>query len=122
MTEPDVPAPPDVFVVLDAVDAARLAAFWAEALHYRRMERLEQYEVLAPPNGAAAPVLLVQQVDDPTPGKLRMHLDLHVPDAEAEADRLVSFGATRIGHGSLGTIRWICMADPEGNVFDLGWA
>ncbi|MBA3524272.1 MAG: VOC family protein [Geodermatophilaceae bacterium] len=121
MTESGTPRPPDVFVVLDALDAARLASFWAKALHYRRLERMEQYEVLAPPEGVAAPVMLLQQVTEPTPGKLRMHLDLHVPDAEAEAHRLVALGATRIGEGTLGEIRWICMSDPEGNVFDLGW-
>lgn len=122
MTEAAATArPPDVFVVLDALDAARLAEFWSEALHYRRVDRLDQYEVLAPPEGAGSPVMLLQQVPEPTPGKLGMHLDLHVPDAEAEARRLVALGATRVGEGSLGEIRWICMSDPEGNVFDLGW-
>jgi predicted enzyme related to lactoylglutathione lyase len=51
--------------------------------------------------------------------KNRMHVDLHTPDIEAEAARLVELGATRLApepleeHGS----HWVLMADPEGNEF-----
>ena len=49
-----------------------------------------------------------------------MHLDLHVVDPEAEAERLVGLGATRTGAGALGDVSWITMTDPEGNEFDIG--
>ena len=48
-----------------------------------------------------------------------MHVDLHTPDIEAEASRLVELGARRLQpaaleeHGN----RWVLMADPEGNEF-----
>ena len=112
--------PPDVFVVLDAVDIDRVAEFWAAALHYRRVDRLEQYVVLVPREGNAGSVFLVQGVPEPKQVKNRMHLDLHVADPDAEAERLVGLGATRLGEGTLGDIRWITMGDPEGNEFDIG--
>ena len=111
---------PNVFIVLDAVDVEQVAAFWAEALHYRRVDRLDQYEVLVPQEGEQGSVFLIQGVAEPKTVKNRMHLDLHVADPEAEAERLVALGATRTGEGSLGEIRWICLQDPEGNELDLG--
>ncbi|MEJ7695121.1 MAG: VOC family protein [Candidatus Limnocylindrales bacterium] len=107
--------------MLDANDAPAIAEFWAAALHYDRQQALAHFEILTPPEGSSAPVLLVQAVDDPKPGKNRMHLDLHVADPEAEAARLVALGAARHGDGRLGEIRWIGMTDPEGNEFDIGW-
>jgi hypothetical protein len=112
--------PPDVYIVLDALDVDRVAEFWAEELRYRRVDRLEQYVVLVPIEGHTGSVFLVQGVTDVKRTKNRMHLDLHVADPEAEAEGLVGLGATRLGDGSLGEIRWITMADPEGNEFDIG--
>ncbi len=112
--------PPEVFIVLDALDVDKVAAFWGEAMRYRRVDRLEQYVVLVPLEGATGPVFLVQGVPEAKVAKNRMHLDLHVPDPEAEAQRLVGLGATRTGVGSLGEISWITMTDPEDNEFDIG--
>ncbi|MEO6651984.1 MAG: VOC family protein [Ilumatobacteraceae bacterium] len=110
---------PEVFIVLDAVDVDTVAAFWAEAMRYQRVDRLEQYVVLVPP-GNSGPIFLVQGVSEPKHVKNRMHLDLHVTDPEDEAQRLVALGAQRVGAGALGEITWICMRDPEGNEFDIG--
>jgi hypothetical protein len=112
--------PPEVVLVLDALDPARLATFWSAAMHYRRLDPLEQYEILVPPEGHAGFMFLVQQVPEPKRTKNRMHIDLHVPDPDSEADRLVALGAERRGRASLGDIHWITMADPEGNEFDIG--
>ncbi len=114
------PEPPEVFIVLDAVDVDVVSSFWVEALHYRRVDRLEQYVVLVPLEGNDGLMFLVQGVPDGKVTKNRMHLDLHVADPQAEAERLVALGASRLGEGSVGKIRWICMADPEGNEFDIG--
>lgn len=107
-------------MVLDALDVDKLAAFWAQALRYRRVDRVDQYVVLVPLEGAVGSVFLVQGVPESKTSKNRMHLDLHVADPEAEAQRLVGLGATRIGVGALGDISWIRMTDPEGNEFDIG--
>jgi len=106
--------------VLDAVDTDTVAQFWSEALHYRRVDRVEQYDVLVPLVGNAGSVFLVQGVAEAKQVKNRMDLDLHVADPEAEAARLIALGARRIGEGSLGDVNWITMADPEGNEFDIG--
>ncbi len=112
--------PPAVYMVLDAVDIDLVAAFWAEALRYRKVDQLDQYVVLVPMEGKHGAVLLVQGVPEAKATKNRMHLDLHVDEPEAEAARLVGLGATRTGDGTIGAIKWICMQDPEGNEFDIG--
>ena len=62
---------------------------------------------------------LLQKVAEEKSVKNRMHLDIEVPDIEAEASRLVTLGAHRVRdaprheHGTT----WLLMADPEGNEF-----
>ena len=43
-----------------------------------------------------------QQVDDPTPGKNRVHIDFSTADMEAEVKRLVDLGASETGRDSFG--------------------
>lgn len=89
-------------VVIDCADPARLAAFWAEALHY---------EIPAPPPGfaswddwaaaqgipedhwndaraledpdGAGPRVFLQKVPEPKTAKNRMHLDLNAGGGQA---------------------------------------
>jgi predicted enzyme related to lactoylglutathione lyase len=64
------------------------------------------------------PALGFQRVDEPTPGKNRLHLDLMATDLEADVQRLTGLGATETGwHSFDGGFRWVVMADPEGNAF-----
>jgi predicted enzyme related to lactoylglutathione lyase len=55
----------------------------------------------------------------PKMGKNRLHFDI-APlidgDQQAEVERLVSLGATRIDIGQ-GEVSWVVMADPDGNEF-----
>jgi predicted enzyme related to lactoylglutathione lyase len=60
---------------------------------------------------------VVQKVDDATPGKNRLHLDLSATDLDAEVDRLVEAGATLVGHRGDESFRWVTLADPHGNEF-----
>jgi hypothetical protein len=51
--------------------------------------------------------------------KNRLHLDIAPPadqDQQAEIDRLVALGATRVDIGQ-GDVSWVVMADPDGNEF-----
>ena len=49
-----------------------------------------------------------------------MHLDLVATDLQAEVERAVALGATKIAEfDEYGTI-WTTLTDPEGNVFDIG--
>ena len=55
----------------------------------------------------------------PKTGKNRLHLDLAPPadgDQQAEVDRLVSLGATRVDIGQ-GEVGRVVLADPDGNEF-----
>lgn len=105
-------------LVLDCADPERLAEFWAPALGYVNLGSAGNYVALFP-EGARGPKLLLQRVSEPKLCKNRMHLDIEVTDIEAEAERLVVLGATRVGdgpcseHGS----NWVLMSDPEGNEF-----
>ena len=141
----------DVQITFDCADPTGLAAFWAEALGYHLQDPPEGFEsweqaleaMGVPPesrNDASAvldpdgsrPRLFFQRVPERKQVKNRVHLDVRAApglegDArmaalEAEAERLVSLGATRLqryepapplsaGH--------IVMADPEGNEFCL---
>ena len=76
--------------------------------------------MLVPLEANPGSVFLIQGVAEAKQTKNRMHLDLHVADPEAEAERLAALGATRTGSGTLGEITWITMTDPEGNEFDIG--
>ena len=105
-------------LVLDCRDPGALAPFWASALHYVIAGGVANYVMLLP-DGREGPKLLLQGVPEPKTTKNRMHLDLHVPDVDAEVTRLVALGARRLEdaarheHGHT----WVLMADPEGNEF-----
>ncbi len=131
-------------IAVDCVDPHRLAEFWAGALGYevedhgdlvRRMleagyateaetvtvdGRLSWREaaVCIDPTGGR-PRMLFQVVPEQKTVKNRVHLDLHVgPERrEEEVDRHVGLGARRIGEGTQGPLRWVVMADPEGNEY-----
>jgi predicted enzyme related to lactoylglutathione lyase len=106
-------------LVLDCREPEKLAAFWSGALGYESVGAAGNYFLLLPPEGQAGPQLLLQSVPEPKAGKNRMHFDIHTPDIELEAARLLELGATRAGQQPLsehGT-SWILMHDPEGNEF-----
>jgi predicted enzyme related to lactoylglutathione lyase len=102
-------------ITFDTTDPEKLADWWARALD-------GQVNPIAPPffivvKQAEGPGLMFQKVDDPTPGKLRVHVDFSTPDVEAEVKRLVELGATETGRHNFGDFAWVVLADPEGNAF-----
>ncbi|BCY08114.1 VOC family protein [Actinoplanes sp. L3-i22] len=140
----------EVQFTFDAADPAALSAFWAEALGYQVQSPPDGFDsweqalaawgvpedkwnsasAVVDPKGTG-PRLFFQQVPEGKTGKNRVHLDVRAAPGltgdermaalEAEAERLVGHGATRLerhepvppnaGH--------IVMADPEGNEFCL---
>ncbi|MGE3619888.1 MAG: VOC family protein [Acidimicrobiia bacterium] len=141
----------DVQITFDCGDPAALAAFWAEVLGYRLQDPPPGFEsweqaleaMGVPPErrndasavvdaGGDGPRLFFQRVPEGKQAKNRVHLDVRAAPGlvgdermavlEAEAERLVALGATRLarhepappmagGH--------LVMADPEGNEFCL---
>jgi predicted enzyme related to lactoylglutathione lyase len=58
----------------------------------------------------------------PKTGKNHLHFDLAVPEEdgqEAEVDRLLSLGASRVDIGQ-GDVPWVVLADPDGNELCVG--
>lgn len=108
---------------IDSTDPARLAAFWQDALGWRRTHEEESEVVLEPPSRTAedgvAPDLLFLKVPEAKSVKNRLHLDLRPEDQMAEVRRLESLGARRVSVGQGDDVSWCVMADPEGNEFDV---
>lgn len=106
---------------IDTSDPGALAAFWAEALGWRRTHASEEEVVLEPPAGSpqdgVAPDLLFFKVDDDKVVKNRLHLDLRPEDQDAEVARLVGIGARRVDVGQSSDVTWVVLADPQGNEF-----
>jgi hypothetical protein len=95
-------------VVVDALDVPGLAAFWAEALRWRR-----DGAVVRPPSGGVE--LRFTPTAAPKEGKNRLHLDLAGGgDPRAEVARLLALGAEPADIGQ-GDVPWDVLADPEGN-------
>ena len=111
-------------LVVDSRAPEALAAFWAAVLDYSVLGREEDGAVeIGPPEGVGgrAPTLLFAPVAEPTPGKLRLHIDLNPTDREedAELQRLLDLGAVPADVGQSGDESWHVLADPEGNQFCL---
>ncbi|WP_344811776.1 VOC family protein [Microlunatus aurantiacus] len=107
-------------VVVDCIDAEKLATFWSELLGLPLAPGASQFWAMIPaPADKSLPPLMFLQVEDPTPGKNKWHLDLFAADPAAEIDRAVALGATRQGDYDEHDAVWTTLADPEGNLFDV---
>jgi catechol 2,3-dioxygenase-like lactoylglutathione lyase family enzyme len=111
-------------LVVDCRDPEALAAFWTAVLDYRVLGREDDGSVEIGPAegfGGAAPTLVFGPVADPTPGKLRLHIDVNPTDRDqdAELERLLGLGAVPADVGQTGDEGWHVLADPEGNEFCL---
>jgi len=102
-------------IILNVKDARRASQFWSEALGYAYRDggyRENSTPVLLPPQPATVAVAL-----DEADGT---HLDLHTDSAQeqqAEVERLISLGATRVDWTYPEGARFVVLADPEGNLF-----
>jgi catechol 2,3-dioxygenase-like lactoylglutathione lyase family enzyme len=109
-------------VALGVTDVRRAAEFWRQALGYElREDGFGGWAtVLTPPGGSGTKIAL-QRSQTPPREHPRLHLDLHVADAAeqtAEAERLVSLGAERVGWDSYpDDPDFVVLADPDGNRF-----
>jgi hypothetical protein len=102
-------------LVVDAIDPARLARWWAEALGYQiTYEKPDEVEIRRSPD--ELPGLIFVPVADAKGGKNRLHIDLRPVEQEAEVERLVDMGARHVDIGQ-GDASWVVLADPEGNEF-----
>ncbi len=92
--------------------------FWSAALGWPLVWDQDQETSIRSPLGGpkiswGGPPLM------PKTGKYRLHFDLAPPsggDQQAEVDRLVSLGATRVDIGQ-GAASWVVLTDPDGHEF-----
>jgi hypothetical protein len=108
-------------ITADATNPRVIAAFWEQALGWRRTYDTDDEVVLEPPAGSpqdgVAPDLLFIRVPEGKQVKNRWHLDLRPDDQAAEVRRLEELGASRIDIGQGDDVTWVVMADPDGNEF-----
>lgn len=103
-------------ITFDTTDAVRLGGWWAEAVGGTVVAENDGWFVIVA-LGEGRPVLGFQKIDDPTPGKNRLHLDLTADDRAAAVKRLLAAGATLVGERSMPEFSWVTLADPDGNEF-----
>ena len=105
-----------VNITFDSTDPDKLADWWAAAVDGKVNALAPGFFVTV--ERTDGPGLAFQKVDDPTPGKNRVHIDFHTADMEAEVKRLVDLGASETGRGEAGPdFQWVVLADPDGNAF-----
>jgi predicted enzyme related to lactoylglutathione lyase len=110
------------YLVIDSTDPQALAPFWCSLLDVTVDTTLGQGEflVLSPTDDGLT--VGFQRVADPKSGKNRLHLDLVVSDLETATAEIEASGGTWLEPGNtreLEGFKWRCMADPEGNEFDI---
>lgn len=106
---------------IDTTDPAGLAAFWEQALGWRRTYDHPDEVVLEPAEGSreggVVPDLLFLRVPESKAVKNRLHIDLRPQDQAVEVERLEGLGARKADVGQGSDVTWIVMADPHGNEF-----
>jgi predicted enzyme related to lactoylglutathione lyase len=93
--------------------------FWSAALGWPLVWDQNEETAIRGPDGTGPLITWGGPPLAPKTGKNRLHLDIAPPshvDQQAEVDRLVALGATRIDIGQ-GDVTWVVMADPDGNEF-----
>lgn len=105
-------------IVIDARDLPAQARFWAGVLDWKILSEREREVVIGTDETAPVGICFMPATD----GKVlknRLHLDLTPgPDGrDAEVQRILALGASRVDVGQTGTESWTVLADPEGNEF-----
>jgi len=110
------------FLVIDATDPQRLADFWGGLLDVTVESTIAdgQFIVLSPAKDGLT--VSFQQVPEAKTGKNRLHIDLIVEDLDRATAEIETLGGSWLEPGNtreLEGFQWRCMADPEGNEFDI---
>ncbi len=110
----------DFQVGIDALDVLAVREFWRVALGYVADPRAGVTDLYDPRR--LNPPVFFQQLDEPRPQRNRIHLDLFVPDDEAEARVAAAVAAGgRVAFDAFAP-DWWTVADPEGNELDIAVA
>jgi hypothetical protein len=103
---------------LTCAGSREVGYFWSEALGWPLVWDQGLQTAIRSPRGGPK-ISWDGEWLQPKAGKSRLHFDLAPPvhgDQQAEVDRLVALGATRVDIGQ-GEVSWVVMADPDGREF-----
>lgn len=104
-------------ITFDTTEPEPLARWWAERFGAEITANMDGFFVIVA-GGTLPTQLAFQKVDDPTPGKNRVHLDVHTDDdLDVEVERWTAAGARHLGTRRAGDFSWVTLADPDGNEF-----
>jgi len=103
-------------IVVDSADHRALARWWAGALDWQVFHEDDE-QVVVCTHDMRFPGIVFVPVDDAKSTKNRLHLDFAPDDRDAEVERLVTLGASRVDVGQTDEATWVVLADPEGNEF-----
>lgn len=112
-------------LIINCVDAERLAEFWSEVLDFVELDREADGSIEIGPAdvgfGGLQPTLILSPSSDPRPANQPLHIDINAidRDSDAELERLLALGARHVDVGQTGDEPWHCLQDPEGNIFCL---
>jgi predicted enzyme related to lactoylglutathione lyase len=110
------------YLVIDAIDPQQLAGFWCGVLAVSVDATIGDGEfLLLSPTGDGLTVGF-QRVPEAKAGKNRLHIDLVVDDLDEATAEVINLGGRWLEPGmtrELEGFQWRCMADPEGNEFDI---
>ena len=108
-------------LTFDCADATKLADFWSHVLGVPIDP--DATEGFASIGQSASPPLdpgwMFIQVPEGKTAKNRFHIDFASEDWAADVEAVVALGAKRIGDYDESGARWVSLADPEGNEFDI---
>lgn len=102
-------------VVVATREPVALGRWWCEALGWVVVDDGPIVFEIQPEPGRPPGILFVP-VDVAKAGQNRLHVDLRPDDQDAEVERLIGLGASRVDVGQ-GDVSWVVLADPEGNEF-----
>jgi predicted enzyme related to lactoylglutathione lyase len=110
------------YLVIDAADPEGLAPFWCGLLAVSVDVTIGDGEFLVLSPTEEGLTVGFQRVTEAKAGKNRLHLDLVVDDLDEATTEVEKLGGRWLEPGKtreLEGFRWRCMADPEGNEFDI---
>src|SRR3954452_10736493 len=109
------------YLVIDTTDPRKLIPFWRALLDVEVDSTVGDDFVILSPTETGLTVSF-QRVPEAKSGKNRLHLDLIVENLETATAEIEELGGCWVEPGDdreLEGFRWRCMADPEGNEFDI---
>ena len=102
---------------IDVEDLDRSDQFWSVVLDLKVAERDGPYIFYEKQEGG--PIIYLQKVPEKKTSKTRVHLDIGVKDVYLALERVEALGGRKLAVVEESGIRWVVVADLDGNEFCL---